>query len=380
MNSSRSKDRTSDTVRKVTLTLSVITSGCEADVSVSCSSIRSSAFSPSGRHLRGVAEGITWFLKWNVETTSNEGSHSSMSHSKGLEGRVHFQRGVPLRCRETFSEFKHTPILQQAPPPPSSPSPPPHTPLTWSVKFNSTQQRKRFTFSIRRLQSLYLGWRFALRGFFFLLPLSSLSNSAKFNQGFCWRPWVLCLKLRLSSWLRDVKSNTKSFILRYVSKKEEKKCNLVEPVQKIKRASASGRSETHWLPCWGTVVQKQNKKTLDLNCFIIESTTVTHFPPDWLNRAGIYKMWFWVTQFLNGTDQQIKKMLEIRYFFRLESFVERKQIWIIGLPVSLESRHLIFPWQWRSCVFRSLLCLQMCRLFPVPGHRDHMNTYVTFRV
>lgn len=109
-----------------------------------------------------------------------------------------------------------------------------------------------------------LGLKICIKGiFFFLLPLSSLSNSAKFNQGFCWRPWVLCLKLRLSSWLRDVKSNAKSFILRYVSKKEEKKCNLVEPVQKIKRASASGRSETHLLPCWGTVVQKQNKKTLE---------------------------------------------------------------------------------------------------------------------
>lgn len=179
MNSSRSKDRTSDTVRKVKLTLSVITSGCEADVSVSRSSTRSSAFSPSGRHLRGVAKGITWFLKWNVETSSNEGSHSSMSHSKGLEELVHFQRGVPLSCRETFSEFKRTPILQQAPPPPSDhrPHPPPlHTLLLWCVKFNSTQQWKRFTFSIRRLQSLYLGWRFALRGFFFFLPSSLISQ------------------------------------------------------------------------------------------------------------------------------------------------------------------------------------------------------------
>lgn len=156
MNSSRSKDRTSDTVRKVTLTLSVITSGREADVSVSRSSIRSSAFSPSGRQLRGVAEGITWFLKWNVETTSNEGSHSSMSHSKGLEGRVHFQRGVPLRCRETFSEFKHTPILQQAPPPPSDhPPPPPRLPTPRSHEaLNSTQRS-----SERDLHFPYAGFR-----------------------------------------------------------------------------------------------------------------------------------------------------------------------------------------------------------------------------
>lgn len=94
-------------------------------------------------------------------------------------------------------------------------------------------------------------------------------------------------------------------------------------------------------------------------------------------------MWFGVTQFLNGTDQQIKKMLKIRLFFfffsRLESFVERKQIQIIGLPASLESGHLIFPRQWRSRVFTLLLCLQMCHLFPVPGHQGHENTYVMFR-
>lgn len=264
MNSSRSKDRTSDTVRKVKLTLSVITSGCEADVSVSRSSTRSSAFSPSGRHLRGVAKGITWFLKWNVETSSNEGSHSSMSHSKGLEELVHFQRGVPLSCRETFSEFKRTPILQQAPPPPSDHRPhppPPHTPLTWCVKFNSTQQRKRFTFSIRRLQSLYLGWRFALRGFFFSSFLSHLSATLQSlikasvdAPGFC-----------VLSFVYPADLETLKVILRHSSwgmfqKKKKKKCNLMEPVQKIKRASASGRSETHLLPCWGTVVQNKTKK------------------------------------------------------------------------------------------------------------------------
>ena len=70
-------------------------------------------------------------------------------------------RVVPLGWRETFSEFKRHPILQQAPS------------LTWSVKFNSKQQQKRFTFSVYRLWSLWFGWRFALRGFFFFLPLPS---------------------------------------------------------------------------------------------------------------------------------------------------------------------------------------------------------------